>query len=340
MQMGKKYILIILLVIFMHGCVETQNYTHNTPELPACSVKYRQKLLDEVSEEIYGRRNREAFDKNHVISTELNISYNLLNLSKASEEKIITEKERYKIIENKLLVSGMITNQLINDINNDKCIIKTRNDSVENLLTQNKNIKYILNNFNEYYKIIDNYRDSSIKRKINADKYIFESKKKKSTRNKRQSFYRNRNDSVENTSALTFRIEDFNDRFLYISIENRSDREIVQLSTERCIEYQNDQGGLSCFWHVNGSLHDNYGNNYKVYLDKVSTSLEGLYDSKYSYGYSNKVLKIYPKEKFFIKFKTERLIKNTTLTLNLDNSFLGYTGGSVGLKFPESYPGL
>lgn len=318
--------------MFLSACTPS---VATVKKIPECNFYGNEQLNKELRQEIWGNPSHAAFDKTWQGLTSSKLEQRSSNLIYKPIEQLEAQRKDYKNIEKKLSDLKETNYTIISKIRRNECSAGRYTKSYSYLAEQTEAIESILGNFQEFYSTLDWY-ESLLKKKEKKEELLLASEKsQKELTIKRQELYRKHKGTTLKSGNLSLQLEDNDSGKIYISIKNNSKNKIKKLFTKKCIEYQNEQGGVSCLWETNASLYDQYGNDYKVNLSGAAESISD-FNSAFSYDYKQ-TIELYPGEKKYFKFNTNKIIENTSLSLHLNASFLGFESDGATFKFPESF---
>lgn len=323
---------LIIILLLLTACAPKAS----TIKIPACNFYENEQLNQELGQEIWGEPMHAAFNEPwRQAITSLKLSDGAVLILYESIENINKQQQNYINLEKKLISLKNVNNRLIEEIKTKTCRPGPYAISYKYIIEQTEGIESILRKFPNHYSDLEWCRKSATTRKEKEKKLISSANRKKEFAIKRQEFYREYKGTKVKAGSLLIQVEDFIDNEIYISISNESDSKIQKLFTKNCIEYNNEQGGVSCSWETNASLLDQYNNSYKLGVSDASDSIHG-FDKLHSYN-SSSTSEIYPNEKKYFKLSTQKTINGAELNLYLNKSFLGYESNGATFKFPDSF---
>lgn len=316
---------IALLTLVLVGCSAKQP----TIKQP-CRISNHQKALQEINVFRNGEAKKNSLSSDHEIveyqaflmskvEAEFNRKYEL-HLSAEDSPKIQNLNElRTNInkLENNLNIVKNEAQLSLDQINLDACSYEpiTRID-LNNL---NAGSRRLLNYLPEVHALID--------KKEQVLGLI-------STETERQLKYRSYNGTTERLGELVIQVEDFIDDEIFLSVDNKSKNKIARLKLDKCMPYENEQGGVSCSMYSNFDLTDNHGNIYKARFISIGTTLKEVQSETSNLrGYRED---LYPENKVYLRLRSQPIIPNSMLRFKLKGEFFS-SQNSASFTFPTSF---
>ncbi|MGR5235246.1 hypothetical protein [Vibrio rotiferianus] len=321
----------LFLALILTGCASTGKSTNNTVT-PKCDFSTFQSDLSKARTYIWGSPTHATFADSWRSISATKLKNDVRSLYKSSLEKANKKKQEYNMLEHNVANIVHETDIIIRNIDSGYCKAGVNVESYGYVKKINDGASVVLGLFPKYYDIIG----KNIDRLESKEKQIQLEKKNKELKLtvelEREKSYRKYKGTTKKNASFLVQLEDFSEQGLYFSVKNISKSKIKKLFPKRCIEYDNELGGVSCIWKTNAYLVDNYGNKYDIYLSEKSKSLKTLKSGMGDYLLSTQDL--YPDEKLYFKASNKKVIENTKLKMVFDRQFFGYESINP-LNFPS-----
>lgn len=320
---------VIIISFFLSGCASTPP----KKVIPKCDFSTFNNEMSEARAYIWGSPSHATFGNSWKSITSARLKNNVTPLYRVSLNEAKSKKLEYQRLESNIIKISNETEIIKRNIDNGYCKAGSNVESYRYINEINTGANFVLSNFSKYYQIIE----KNIARiKVKEENLAKENKNKKallSREAERELLYRSYKGTTVKSKSFVVQLEDFNNDNLYFSVKNISSSKIKKLFPKRCLEYDNELGGVSCIWKSNVYLKDNYGNKYDLYISRKSKSFKQLKSDNGEYVFGS--IDLYPDEKLYFKLGSQKVINNTMLKMHFNSEFFGYESVN-SLSFPSN----